>query len=173
MWVRSKHDVGKMCRDDVPIEKIKSRIKRERKAGIDMGCVLEKSNYYPDPPLILAIEAVRNDVVVMLLEEGANPNAVSISGYTALETATTLENIPVIKALLHHGANVNGFLTFAATPLIIATYRNNTEIVKLLLNKGADASKRDMHGQTALLIARNCGFTDIVEMLCPPPSLIG
>jgi len=93
-----------------------------------------------------------------LLAKGADVNAKTRYGATALSYAADKGHLEVVKLLLDHGANVNAKDTFyGETPLGWAAYRGHTQIVKLLLDKGAEAKAG------ALMTGVELGHTDIVK----------
>src|SRR5262249_11459506 len=108
------------------------------------------------------IEAARKsdvDKVKALLAKGADVNARTRYGATALSFACDRGNLEVVKVLIEHGADVNVTDTFyKATPLVWAVSRNHAEIVTLLLDKGA----RDQ--ETALMMAAGQGYADLVKI---------
>src|SRR6516164_10346526 len=84
----------------------------------------------------LLIAARKSDVpaVKMLLEKGADVNAKTSYGVTALSFAADRGSLEVVKILLEHGADVNATDTFYhETILARAASQGHAEIVKLLL----------------------------------------
>ena len=78
-----------------------------------------------------------------LLDKGADVNAKTQYGATALAYACDKGHIEVVKLLLERGANVNVRDTFyGEVPLGWALQRENIEILKLLLEKGAQGRER-------------------------------
>jgi tankyrase len=75
------------------------------------------------------------DIVMLLLQNGANPNP---PGPNPLITACSLGHSEVVKLLLEHGAdpNANGNNDGDGTPLNAAT--GHPEIIKLLRSYGAN-----------------------------------
>ncbi|KAE9385780.1 ankyrin, partial [Gymnopus androsaceus JB14] len=55
-------------------------------------------------PLMIAAEIGHLDVVSVLIEEGANVNAQSEDGSTALRQASQEGHLEIVKLLLNHGA---------------------------------------------------------------------
>ena len=98
-------------------------------------------------------------MVLFLLERGADINAVSNNGETAVvraagETAT-------VKALLEKGADEE-----LGAPLIRASYAGYVDTVKVLLEKGANPNAELLNGDTPLIAAAvQSGSKDVVEQL--------
>jgi outer membrane protein assembly factor BamB len=80
------------------------------------------------------------EVVKALLAKGANVNAKTEYGATALSFAADKGHVEVVKILLKNRADVNTKDTFyQATPVTWALMRGHVEVVKLLVANGADA----------------------------------
>jgi hypothetical protein len=80
-------------------------------------------------PLMLASENGHENIVSLLIKNGADLNARDLSGYTALEVATWQDNISICKLLLNAGANVNITNRLGRTAL----WRGNAPLLNLLL----------------------------------------
>jgi predicted LPLAT superfamily acyltransferase len=115
------------------------------------------------------IEAARKsdaEKVKALLAKGADVNAKTRYGATALSFASDRGSLEVVKVLIEHGADVNVKDTFyQATPLVWAISRNHAGIVTLLLDKGA----KDQ--ETALMMAAGDGSDDLVKVLASRQGL--
>ena len=82
-----------------------------------------------------------SEVVRLLLDNGANPNAQNDDGGTALMYA--IDDAEKTRLLLEHGVNPNLRSGEGRTALLIAVGRAGSySVVKLLLEKGADAKLR-------------------------------
>jgi uncharacterized protein len=99
-------------------------------------------------PLILAASdlasARRNEfeknvikVIYFLVEVGADPNAVSDDGWTALIGAVNAGSLEAVQVLLTAGADVKVKNEQGDTALSIARESDNDEIIKTLLDAGA------------------------------------
>lgn len=90
-----------------------------------------------------------------LLAYGADVNAVSQKGLTALHTAAKNNNIIAINYLLDHKAVMNCRNDNLRTPLHLAAVYGKVEAVKLLLERGAKYTLTDENGLTPLQLSKN------------------
>ncbi|KAL7955134.1 ankyrin repeat-containing domain protein [Trichoderma compactum] len=121
----------------------------------------------------------------LLLENGAEPNAVDKRLETALHYATyegpaetDSEGVTALHQAASHGLidvaellvrqNIEGLhitTDLQQTPLHIAAIKGHVELARLLLDYGADLNAVDAHLCTALLDAASFGFTEVVRFL--------
>jgi uncharacterized protein len=120
--------------------------------------------------LVMAAHAGFGDLVTLLLDSGADPNAAG-AGHTALHSAVLRGDQKMVKALLAHRANLNvrlakgtflkrGSREFAfdkfligATPFLLAARLGDVELMRLLATAGADLSIGLDDGRTPLIVA--------------------
>jgi len=93
-----------------------------------------------------------------LLRAGANVNAPTHSGGTALHYAAYGGHAQVVKALLQAGADVNAHGSDGFTPLHSSAHCGNVEVVKLLLAAHADVNARVEGDETPLLRSIDMAF---------------
>jgi uncharacterized protein len=141
-------------------------------------------------PIIIASAMIHADVVDLLLENGANPNAIDSRGYTALHLVVRDSDYGIdlrskdtvtriTKALLAHKADPNIRLVQekpattgneislgGSTALILAAEVNNYDTVKALLEAGANPLMTTDQGHNALHMASG-GATDVQRMRSP------
>lgn len=86
----------------------------------------------------------------LLLDNGADANAVDYDLRTPLHCAALVGDTAVITMLLNHGADIDASGAFGKTPLIEAVLKGQMETAKLLLQLGADVEKRELGGMTPL-----------------------
>ncbi len=106
-----------------------------------------------DTDLIGALRDNNTAMVTRLLKEGANPNALTTRGETALMYALKVgRNTSCIRGLLAAGANPN-----ARTPMGVPTLHfaatGQAAALRHLVRSGAELNAKDHWGRTALWIA--------------------
>lgn len=118
------------------------------------------------PPLVEAARLGDAARVRALLRTGADANASTPDGTTALHWAAELGEADAVSALLARGANPNSLNRYGATPLRGACLGGSLAAVQALLKAGAkpDAA-RDESGETPLMVAARAGHLGIVQAL--------
>ena len=103
-------------------------------------------------------------VIRLLIENGADPNAVTRDGKsTCLIFAVTSGNLEAVSALVSGGSDPNRDAD-GVTPLMVAARDGNKEMVRILINLGARPSKR-CGSFTASDYASHGGHDDLAAML--------
>ena len=125
--------------------------------------------YSPDgfQPLHLAAFFGRADAVALLLERGADVNAVAQnpSHVRPIHSAVAGRNAEVVRRLVDHGADVNVQQHGGWTPLAAAALHGDDELVRFFLDHGADASVLSDDGKSAADLAESAGHRDVASML--------
>ncbi len=124
--------------------------------------------YSLDDDLIYRINFGRVDDIKILLDKGANPNAVSNTGEYAISVAIGRDDeqsAAIVKALLDKGANPNVYDRSGLYPIVSAVLNNKPEIVTDLIDKNADYHIKSPSGRTLLEIARENHDQDIIKIL--------
>jgi TonB family protein len=123
-------------------------------------------------PLMYAAGSYGNSEESEILKAGADVNARSMRGETALmaSAVTGMTDVDLLKA----GANVNAVNDVGMTALMLLVQRGDPDEIETLLKAGAEARKKDASGRTALdyLNAANCGRS-IVEPKDPQSMTLG
>jgi ankyrin repeat protein len=128
--------------------------------------------------LLSAIVRYKTEIATLLVERGANVNAVDSKGYTAL-TAACNSALPYefIKLLLEHGANPNAVQPTAGnTALHFAaaahrgsgTTQEKMNILNLLLQYDVNPNAVNLYGQTPLdllAIVKDPDALDVADVL--------
>ena len=104
-------------------------------------------------------------IVALLLEQGADVNALKEYGGTALHEAAEEGHESIVALLLEQGADVNALKEYGGTALHEAALRGHTGVVTLLLEQGVDVNALDEKGRTALHGAARGGHESIVALL--------
>src|SRR5207249_4253939 len=101
-----------------------------------------------------------------LLKAGADPNATSEEGQTALMTAALNGKVDAVKVLLARGAQVNvQEPTRGQSALMWAASEGNTAAAETLIELGADIKAKSKGGFTPLLFAVRDGHSETVRAL--------
>lgn len=123
--------------------------------------------YSPDGWTALHLNFGNLDVVNLLLDNGADINAVSKNKLVAtpLQGSVVMKNLTLGKLLLDRGANVRPRGEEGTSPLHEAAGSGQIEFAKLLLERGADVNARDDAGKTPLTIALESKQLEILSLL--------
>ena len=114
--------------------------------------------------------------VLMLLNNGANPNASDAvaafatgqkaTGWTALMAASGSGHLRVVRLLIDKGATINQkSIDNETTALMYASMSGKKDVAEFLIDKGAKVNMRDKDGMTALMFASKRGHLGIVSLL--------
>lgn len=130
---------------------------------IDAGVKMDYS------PLIWAMKTRSSEVpeiMVMLIEAGADVNERDEYGATALIIAACRGRNQLVDILLRSGAEINATVEGSyRTALECGVERGNIETVRLLIEAGADLDTKDESGNTLLMIAKSKGYQEIIKLL--------
>lgn len=117
-------------------------------------------------PLHVAASEGQNRMVSLLLEKGADKDALDRDGGTPLEWAVDNGHLVVVETLLAAGAGINRRChDWSASPFHYAAASGHDEIMSLLLKKGAEKDAPDKIGQTPLMRAVTADDPTIVKTL--------
>ncbi|RNJ56637.1 hypothetical protein D7B24_007001 [Verticillium nonalfalfae] len=114
-------------------------------------------------PIHLAAHHNNLELFELLLDHGADMNAIQADGITALHTIVQLNYLDLAKSLLRRGVNADGGTVHKA--IHYAVMEGRTEMVKLLLDSGVGIESTDALGNTALGWAAKNGNTDLIRLL--------
>lgn len=95
-------------------------------------------------PLMWAAENGKPDMVKVLLEGNAKPDAQTIIKETALIFAVIADDLESVKLLVRHKANINIKNKYKWTPLMIAVSNGNDPIIEVLKQAGARENRKQL-----------------------------
>ncbi|XP_076593713.1 B-cell lymphoma 3 protein homolog [Chaetodon auriga] len=125
---------------------------------------LEIRNYEGLSPLHLAVLRGHKDLARMLLDAGADINAMDIkSGQSPLMHAVESNNADMVHFLIESGCDVNIQSYSGNTALHGACGRGQVDTVRLLLKSGADSSLKNYHNDTPVMVAKNKKIADVLR----------
>lgn len=112
---------------------------------------LDKQGEFGQTQLMQAITMGNNDVALLLLRNGANPNIQEYGGETALHIAARKGNSTAVNYLLKFNAKTNLLDNEGWTPLMRAIAGQSLPVVEILVNANADIFITNNSGEDALL----------------------
>ena len=152
-WVTSEHQRLSLNNKFVlaVAENNLDSVKAYLKMGIGVNAQTDSTNLfylaYPVSALHLAKSA---EAINLLLDKGADINAIDNEGNTALHIAVKQNKIELAKVLIRNGANIESKTETGFISIHLATRNGNWEIVKLLIANGCDVNAVDGDESTAL-----------------------
>ncbi|KAJ2610117.1 palmitoyltransferase akr1 [Coemansia sp. RSA 1365] len=137
----------------------------ERKANVN---VISKE--YDATPLFWAISHQRLNIVIYLIDHGANTAHRDSIGNSVLHAAVHSDMLSTLTFLLstQYGAlgySVDPVDTYGMTPLMWAAYQCKQDILELLINLGANVNMQDKTGKSPLHFAMMNGVPSIKVIL--------
>uniref|UniRef100_A0A8D0DXP8 Uncharacterized protein n=1 Tax=Salvator merianae TaxID=96440 RepID=A0A8D0DXP8_SALMN len=102
------------------------------------------------------IEKDLHGIVAVLIERGADVNALNEMQYTPLLVACEMGKTESAKVLIEKGASLNRKSSNSNSALHLAVQAGAASIAKMLLNKGMDANIVGQGNQTPLHISNLC-----------------
>jgi len=138
-------------------------IKKMIKNGEDMSV----ENESEESLLCCALrEKCDDEIIMLLIENGADTEAMDCEGVSVFDTAITYNNMPLIKYMLAQGHNLNKtFRRSGFTALMGAVCYSRTEMVKLFIAEGVDTNAQDTKGFKAYDFARKMHKKVMMELL--------
>lgn len=106
-----------------------------------------------------------DDIVLTLLEAGADPNTSMRNGITPLMFAADNGFLKTVKILVLNGADVNKKPENQVSALVCAASKNNMDIVEILIRHEADINDTDSYGVSSLIYAAAYNYYSLCDML--------
>jgi ankyrin repeat protein len=122
-------------------------------------------------PLQTSIFLDSDKTLKVLLDRGADPNALNPKGDAPIFMVLKDSKFEMAKLLLAKGADPNA-TWMGNTPLMIALHTNNMKIAGLLLDHGADINQKNQKGFTLLHWFSTQNKFHIVKFLVEKGALI-
>lgn len=126
-------------------------------------------------PVFMAISNGSENMLRMLIEQGASIEIYDDKGYAPIHRAVTGENYTasapypaenIIEVLLEYGGDVNyPTKKEGATPLMISAQEHKANIMRFLIDSGANDEIKDKQQHTALDYAKNYECTSCMRIL--------
>ena len=110
--------------------------------------------------LSLAVNNVTDDVLLLLLEAGADPN---LGDPSPLNMAARRGNSSKMRVLLDAGADPNDKNRWGLTPLHFAADSGRDDAIRLLLEAGADPTLTNLRGERPSQMSRNPKIKELLE----------
>lgn len=142
---------------------------------LEQGCDVDVRNKADITPLMIAARFGYQEIAEVLLQYGANPNAVDQFKRGPLHRAISARQVDIVRLLLRSGADPNLSCPILNSPVLfvfplLSVLRDHDEksitaMVKLLLEAGANPNKSDKHGITPLMESVLNGYRDAASLL--------
>ena len=124
---------------------------------IEYGADVNAKNFRGETALMVSCSELsdNDDIINLLLDNGAKVNDVSLTKDSALMLASINSKVLAVKILVERGADVNIRNREGETALSKAcrTMANNYDVVELLVDSGSDVNNRDNYGCNPLIWA--------------------
>jgi len=120
-----------------------------------------------ETPLTLAASLGNKEIVLLLLNNLADPEQKNSNGSTALLTAMDNKKYNAVNALLLWDADVSATDSDGETALFKAIEDDNTELVKKLINIGSEISGKDADENSIYHIAVRKKNIEVLNLLQP------
>nr|XP_967473.3 PREDICTED: putative ankyrin repeat protein RF_0381 [Tribolium castaneum] len=128
------------------------------------------------PPLMIAINAKKIDVIEYLIENGAEVNYTTRGECAPLHYAIYIKcPLDIVKLLVNKDADVNLLVRYdycleniKYTPISVSIMKNYFEATKLLISSGADMCLKNSDGTTALTLAQKYSQTETLDYYFTP-----
>lgn len=115
--------------------------------------------------LYYACQKGYRDIVIMLLDNGADTSCVNNRSESPLHAASKSGNKEIIKKLIEKGADINTTDNEGRTPLHLLLNNNCTDASLFLIDQGADTDIADSNGHKAIDYATAHGLREVVSRL--------
>ena len=131
-------------------------------AGIDVNAAIDGA-----PPIVWLASKRRGncEIAKLLIDNGADVNAVGESGLTAIRMAVVNDHKELVRLLIENRADVCAADQDGVTAIHTAAIHNRKELVQLLIENGADVNAVGKGGLAAIQIALSDNRKELVQLL--------
>lgn len=124
----------------------------EIKAFIAKGEKPDVKDTYGRTPLHVATYRGHHEAMRVLVNAGANPNALENDRYDIVTIASVANDIPTLKVAISLGGSAKNITSrYDGTALIAAAHLGHADVVRMLINAGAPLDHINNLGWTALI----------------------
>jgi uncharacterized protein len=134
-------------------------------AALLLGVLLTAAGPAAPDTLLEAAKGRDWPAVRRLVDQGADVNAASADGATALHWASYWDDPDAVGLLLRAGADPRAANDLGATPLWNAAMNGSAETARRLLAAGADPNAALLSGETPVMTAARAGSAAVLELL--------
>ena len=131
----------------------------------DLHCQMDVEDHSQCTPLMLAAGKGHNDILLYLINHGADVSKKDVRKRTALHHASESGHLEVTELLLSKGAEIDLEDGDHCTPLMLAAKRGHNDVSLHLINHDAHFGKKDGYDRTALHYASESGLLNVAELL--------
>lgn len=133
---------------------------------VENGAKINERNYYDESSILLtALNGKKTEIVLYLIEKGADLNFADSKSYKILHKAVEKNYVDIVRSLLKHGYDVNKRDAHQETALFDAIDKNFTECVNILIENSAEINICNTNGETPLYLAAQNGNIALAEKL--------
>ena len=131
---------------------------------------IDKKDEQQNTPLHTACVSGENDIVVALIEAGAEVMTTNKDRMNPLQVAVVERKLEIVKTMLDMCTGKKELLLQTAekdgnTPFLLAVKTGDEEMVQFFLDNGADIYYQNNNGTTALHLATSLNKVKIMELL--------
>jgi ankyrin repeat protein len=124
-------------------------------------------------PLHHAVDAGKLEAASLLINMGADVNAINFKKETPLHIAAYEGNTDAVRLLLEHDADLTMREMRDRIPLFLAcNWGHDLETVRLLINAGSDVNDKNSRGEIVLISTLTYGKKEIIDLLIDRGAII-
>lgn len=161
-YVKNPNSVSSICKYSPLYIAVARENQMAMQVLLKAKCDLNVQDSRGNTILLRMILAEKYEMVLKLIEFGADPNTASYDGMTPLIAVVKSQHATLVTHLIKKGAIVNQASKTYGTPLHMAVKVGSVPMVKLLLSHGADKRVKDDEG---LAPGKYASTSEMIELL--------